>query len=98
MVTTLAPKEVIPPIPRNKNCTMKHMNATATPLKGPKRITTSGIINRCTGTPKGDGIDIEDAAKVTAARMAVFIIIFCLSSVFESLKIYKANKIMVKIQ
>ena len=98
MVTTLAPKEVIPPIPRNKNCAMKHKNATATPLRGPRRMTTRGIINRCIGTPNGDGMDMEDAAKVTAARMAVFIRTFCLSSVFESFYRYKANMIMVKIQ
>lgn len=98
MVTTLAPKEVIPPIPRMKNCTMKHKNATVTPLRGPNIITTNGIKNKCMGTPNGEGMDIEDAAIVTAAKIEVFTIIFSFSSVLESLYMYTAIKTMVKIQ
>lgn len=98
MVTTLAPKDVIPPIPRNKNCSKKHKNATVTPLRGPSKITTNGIRNKCIGTPNGEGIDIEDAAMVTAASIAVFTIIFSFSSVFESLYMYNASTAMVIIQ
>ncbi|OPX59713.1 MAG: hypothetical protein A4E25_01200 [Methanobacterium sp. PtaB.Bin024] len=85
MVMVLAPKEVIPPIPRNKNCTMRHKNSTVTPVKGPSKITTNGIINRWIGTPKGEGMDIEDTAIVTAARIAVLTSILSFSSVLESL-------------
>ena len=98
MVTTLAPKEVIPPIPRNKNCTMKHKNATVTPLKGPSRITTKGITNKCIGIPNGEGMEIEDTTTVTAARIAVLTRIFPLSSVLESLYMYIASMAMVIIQ
>lgn len=70
---------------------MKHKNATATPLRGPRRMTTRGIINRCIGTPNGDGMDMEDAAKVTAARMAVFIRTFAYP---QFLKVYTDIKLI----
>lgn len=98
MVTVFAPNEVTPPIPRKKNCTMKHMKATIIPLRGPSKITTSGIINKCMGTPNGDGMDIEEAAIVTAARTEVLISILSFSSIFEILYMYMARKIIVKIQ
>ncbi len=88
----------MPPIPKNKNCNRKHKKATITPLKGPSKIATNGIINKCMGTPNGEGIDKEDTATVAAARIAALTSFFSLSSFLDSLNKYMVRVKITKIQ
>jgi len=50
------------------------------------------------GTPKGEGIEIEDVATAAAARIAVKTILFSFSSLWEILNEYIIIVIMAKIQ
>ena len=86
MASTLAPRVVIPPIPRKRNCKSRHKKATATPVNGPSRIATNGIRKKCMGTPKGEGMDKEDTATVTAAKIPVLIISLSFCSLLDILK------------
>ena len=74
MASILDPRVVNPPIPKNRNCKSRHEKATATPVSGPSKIATRGIMKKCRGTPKGEGMDNEETTTVTAANIPVLII------------------------